>query len=470
MQDLSFVHNRKGNVSVTWNDLTLIWGGYGKKVSWDSKVVHCHRDGKWFAKETCGDVPSRRLWSSAVVYDDKMYLLCGVHRGETLESTNDIFTLDLISWRWTKLNPSGTQPLKSCLLTAWAHNGRVYGFGGGVKQDMSGRDLSAYPSHLRVVNFTTNQLFSYNVSENCWEWPSLSGEVPSPRCGHTIIVDGDIAILFGGIGEEGAEAEGHIKHLNDLYTLNMNTMQWTRVNHSVTGDAAEGLPGVRRLHSMTLISPGTAVLFGGCRYRPGEPWEPYGDCWLFDVAKVRAGKFIGPSSSLWTRCQQQAGVARSGHSAVVEPVSKRLWILGGHTEGLCYFPHFTPPTEMLSISFNSAAPLRLLAMESLPKCQAPVLEAKGFMDMFWMHVKAMIGWRSKKSIKLRKSFEAVDIPMHLKVELKNRRTHMKEERRIGIVRRRPDDLAAVTGDIPSNSKRFWSSLMDLVTEAIRLDF
>ena len=73
--------------------------------------------------------------------------------------------------------------------------------------------------------------------------------------------------------------------LNDLHVLDMTTMTWTEVHTSST---AEGLPGKRHAHSMTLISPEAAILYGGYTGVRSDEF-PYGDCWLLNPAEVLQG-------------------------------------------------------------------------------------------------------------------------------------------------------------------------------------
>ena len=78
------------------------------------------------------------------------------------------------------------------------------------------------------------------------------------------------------------------KALNDLHVLDMTTMTWTEVHTSST---AEGLPGKRHAHSMTLIASEAAILYGGYTGVRSDRF-PYGDCWLLNPAKVLRGEAV----------------------------------------------------------------------------------------------------------------------------------------------------------------------------------
>ena len=133
-----------------------------------------------------------------------------------------------------------------------------------------------------------------------------------------------------------------------------------------------------------------------------------GDCWILNIRLLLRYEFcFNHPSCLWKRCWHQENrpssldATRIGHRAVVEPVSKRLWILGGVKNWYNTPPH---SDEILSMSFNSAAPLRLLAMES----------AIGHFDP------------------THPIWEINRIPKDLRTELEDRRSHMEEERRTGM--------------------------------------
>ena len=176
--------------------------------------------------------------------------------------------------------------------------------------------------------------------------------------------------------------------MNDLYSLDLKDMTWMRVHPSVR---EEGIPHCRVFHSMTLISSEAAILFGGCDL------DSYKDCWILNTGKLLRCEFDTPSS-LWKHCSHHDEYKRAMHTAVLEPISKRLWIIGGFGEIFCQ-------TELLSLSFNSATPLRLLAMESA-------------ISHFDRHHEV---WKVN------------EIPGQLRTELEDRRAHMEGEIRTGMV-------------------------------------
>lgn len=383
------------------------WGEAGAPANeyWDPAEVTFHFEGTWIRKTTTGDIPKCTSGATAQVLNNTMFVLCGFHNREPDDNSNDIFALDLLSWTWTKLSPKGVPPLRCDKLSSWTHGGKVYGFGGfGSAPVDDYEDDEEYPSFMRVVfdfygstsRCWNNQLFCYDPSSNRWEWPSMAN-APSPRAAHTTFVCGDAVFLFGGRLVD--------ERLNDLHVLDMRSMQWTQVHDAATGEAANGLPSGRSWHSLTRISQTAAVLFGGY----DSDWTPLGDCWLLDTAGCKAAirKPNSDPTSLWTRCRHHEqnpsskGSSRLWHSAVLEPGSLRVWVIGGIINDFMENKG-EHSWQILSMSFSSATPLRHIAMEE-----------------------AINSVRADDP-------DLIALPRTLRSELETRRSHILEERRSGM--------------------------------------
>ena len=93
--------------------------------------------------------------------------------------------------------------------------------------------------------------------------------------------------------------------------------------------SGDTIPALRECHPLTLISANIAVLFGG---QGEDEFYIFGDCWILDLAKAKS--LQEDSSSIRTRCRHHEGpdpwgIRRQKHATVLEPYSKRLWIIGG---------------------------------------------------------------------------------------------------------------------------------------------
>ena len=138
------------------------------------------------------------------------------------------------------------------------------------------------------------------------------------------VISGDTVFFFGG-------------RFNDLHTLDMVSMEWNQVHGSYPDDV--GIPSWRVCHTFTLISDTKAVLFGGTQ----NHYNTLGDCWILDLQKAKRPQ--EEPASFWTKClhhgspyqkEKRDGTTlnkltmRQRHTAVLEPYSKRLWVIGGN--------------------------------------------------------------------------------------------------------------------------------------------
>ena len=373
---------RSGHVAVTWNDCIIIWGGRDLELSCcDINEVMIHYDGTWRYKKTIGNVDVPRGFSynlTAQVVGDKMYVFggqpfgnvhAGAHGKDPLQ--NQMSVLDLKSWNWSKFKPVGSSPIRCINQTSWVHNNKIYVFGGGwTSSTYFGINTDVnYPIGVQVVDGSsyavTNQLFCYDTANNCFEWPSIKdeGNILTPRWGHSSFIQGKTAFIFGGNHNNLISAINHnVNRRNDLIILDLETMILRQVHGSSN---AWGLPSKRAWHSMTKISSVKAVLYGGYYER--------NDCWILDVKKALQGKFV-EASSLWTECRatdsKEELPVRESHSAVIEPKSKRLYILGGYSGSSGTSYDIDMSDKALVITFTPTS-LELLAMEHVIKVYGP---------------------------------------------------------------------------------------------------
>ena len=208
-------------------------------------------------------------------------------------SPGPVHSLDLNTWTWARISPSGNAPQGyTWNMTSWVYEDKIFCFGG---EHSSEDDL-------------TNQLICYNTASDTWEWPDQSGDVPSPRVGHAATVSGGTAFLFGGLGKD-------VEKYNDLHTLDMLTMRWKKVHGN--------LPGLEislGRYTLTKVAETAAVLYG-------HSYFMYGQSTVFMVLNLDKAKNIQDHSSIWTRVPNPH--PRYRHASVIEPVSQRLWIIGG---------------------------------------------------------------------------------------------------------------------------------------------
>ena len=149
----------RDHIAVAWKDTILIWGGRNDNDTRRPEVVRYRegQSGKWITKTTSGDYPPGQCSFSVTghVLNDKLYVLG--FDGCYIVGAAFIHTLDLNSWTWTAMSPTGNQPEGYGIgMSSWIHNGRIFCFGG-------------YPRDGDQAQ--CNWLFCYNTTNNAWEWP-----------------------------------------------------------------------------------------------------------------------------------------------------------------------------------------------------------------------------------------------------------------------------------------------------------
>ena len=105
-------------------------------------------------------------------------------------------------------------------------------------------------------------------------------------------------------------------------------------------------------YTLTKVSASTAVLYG------------YGS-WILDLHKA---KQIQHPSSIWTRIPYEYPTSRREHAAVIEPISQRLWILGGFEKEF-FNEEDTSTSDILEMPINVS--LRDLAIDCAARSISP---------------------------------------------------------------------------------------------------
>ena len=124
------------------------------------------------------------------------------------------------------------------------------------------------------------------------------------------IVSGDTVFLFGGRGDLPDQEE---EKLSDLHILDMSTMRWKKVHDNVP--ILRKLPTLMGIRfTFTRVSDSTAIL--------------YGEYTSFFVLDLNKAKQLQDPWAIWTQVPHK--FPRSSHASVLEPVSQRLWIIGGY--------------------------------------------------------------------------------------------------------------------------------------------
>ncbi|XP_058209205.1 tip elongation aberrant protein 1 isoform X2 [Rhododendron vialii] len=192
----------------------------------------------WMVLSIAGDKPTPRFNHAATVAGNKMVVVGGESADGLLE---DVQVLNFDSFSWTtassKLYLSPTSlPLKipACKghsLVSWGK--KVLLIGG--KTDPAGDRISVW---------------AFDTETECWSLMEAKGNTPVARCGHTVVRANSVLILFGGENSKR-------RKLNDLHMFDLKSLTWLPLHCTGQG------PSPRSNHVAALYDDKTLLIFGG---------------------------------------------------------------------------------------------------------------------------------------------------------------------------------------------------------------
>eukprot|EP01137_Pigoraptor_chileana_P017438 Opistho-2@75510 len=182
--------------------------------------------------------------------------------------------------RWTTLEGQSRYPLNGRdKTTAIAYEGRLYifgGFGPATHPFLSPACFNGDPDntitdrngHVIHAIGWNNELLMYDIETGTWDRPHYRGYVPFARAAHSFTLVGHVAYVIGGRSING--------RLNDVYALDMTTLEWTEV--AIAADSPH--PPRRSWHGAALLANGRTILTYG-----GMDTESHAmnEVWLFDT-------------------------------------------------------------------------------------------------------------------------------------------------------------------------------------------
>ncbi|GLU08345.1 hypothetical protein SLE2022_252630 [Rubroshorea leprosula] len=192
----------------------------------------------WMLLSVCGEKPVPRLNHAAAVIGNKM-IVVGGESGNGLLDDVQVLNFDNFTWSTASsklyLSPSSL-PLKipACMghsLVSWGKKALLVGG-------------KTNPGHDRV------SVWAFDTETECWSFVEAKGDIPLARSGHTVVRASSVLILFGG---EGAKR----RKLNDLHMFDLKSLTWLPLHCTGTG------PSPRSNHVATLYDDKTLLIFGG---------------------------------------------------------------------------------------------------------------------------------------------------------------------------------------------------------------
>ncbi|KAJ8573843.1 hypothetical protein K7X08_010354 [Anisodus acutangulus] len=192
----------------------------------------------WMLLSIAGEKPTPRFNHAAAVVGNKMVVVGGETGSRLLE---DVQVLNFDSFSWTtassKLYLSPTSlPLKipACKGHALVQWGKKILMVGG-KTDPASDKVSVW---------------AFDTETECWSLLEAKGDVPVARSGHTVLRASSVLILFGG-------EDGKRRKLNDLHMFDLKSLTWLPLHCTGTG------PSPRSNHVSALYDDKLLLIFGG---------------------------------------------------------------------------------------------------------------------------------------------------------------------------------------------------------------
>jgi N-acetylneuraminic acid mutarotase len=163
-------------------------------------------------------IPPKFARHTAVTIGDKIYLFGGF---DGVSKHFHLSVFDTKSTEWTSPKPLGSTPPSRTNHSAVAVGTRMYIFGGMYKDSSAGSDKLIFLNDMYALE-TDGPLR--------WERIQQRGNAPTPRCGHRMVVFGNMLVLFGGGCGEQWDSK-----FSDVYVFDTTTNEWTKPK--ITGQA-----------------------------------------------------------------------------------------------------------------------------------------------------------------------------------------------------------------------------------------
>jgi uncharacterized protein (TIGR03437 family) len=254
-----------------------------------SAALFSQTESRWRLLPQSAESPEPRV-DGTIVYSprERAVILFGGQGGSLL---NDVWSYNLRTQLWTRLNPTGVAPAPRLGHTSvfdTARN-RLVVFGGQARGFFS-------------------DVWALDLSSNTWRQLSAEGTGPSTRYGHSAIYDprGDRMIITHGFTSAG--------RFDDTWAFDFNTNTWTNLN-------PQGAKPLRRClqHAAYDTLRHRLLLYGGCSSGSGPC--PQADLWALDLETNR-----------WTLLAEVSMPAGRQHNGLAYDEAKgRLVIHGGQS-------------------------------------------------------------------------------------------------------------------------------------------
>lgn len=217
---------------------------------------------KHWEKITAPNGPSARSGHRMVYLKKQLIVFGGFHDNlRDYKYFNDVYSFDTESYKWVKLEPSGTPPAprSGCCMVPLV-DGKVLIYGGyskeRIKKDVDKGQVYTdsfllTPDSMNCITIKSKIIFNWRFTENDttgtkWKWvqTKIGGFHFPPRCSMPITLSpNNTAYCFGGVFDEEEDEDLCGNFFNDCYSLDLEKLTWRSVNVNAK---KESEPKVRR--------------------------------------------------------------------------------------------------------------------------------------------------------------------------------------------------------------------------------
>ncbi|XP_023531128.1 RING finger protein B isoform X1 [Cucurbita pepo subsp. pepo] len=255
----------------------------------------------WICPSLRGEGPEAREGHSSTLVGKRLFVFGGC--GKSISNNdevyyNDLYILNTETFVWKRATTSGTPPSPRDSHTCSSWNNKVIVIGGEDAHDY-------YLSDVHILDTDTL----------VWTELNTSGQLLTPRAGHTTITFGKRLFVFGGF----TDAQNLY---NDLYMLDIETGVWTKI--TTTGDG----PCARFSVAGECLDPykvGVLALLGGCN----KSLEALDDMYYLFTGLARESERkpekLSLRKQLKLKCQEQNPNAIHGRAVVQNGISTDLF-------------------------------------------------------------------------------------------------------------------------------------------------
>ena len=237
---------------------------------------------------------------------------CSGDKRCTREMFNKVFEYNTEKRRWRPLPTVGEPPERRIPFARRSHSAEIVSnflSKGPALLIFGGAGLE--PIRLRDRHF--NDMWAFSIERCAWSYVYQTGEIPSPRSGHSWTRFGDKIFLYGGLTAKGTSDE--------LFVFDTKTLRWDPLMYSGHG------PSARYNHSAVVHpwSPngGKILVLGGRTGGGSSP--PSSTVHCFDVA-----------SGHWSEVHTSGRSPEGRFGMVAWTYCKNLVLYGGcNTRGYC---------------------------------------------------------------------------------------------------------------------------------------